>query len=84
MRILRENNSCRQRYLYNCKCFSYENLNPKNKVHGKVACSDYIGSMKKAIEVESLTKEGIVLGYLVKADRLRRLALCGVQLHLDG
>ena len=57
MRILGENNSCRQRYLYNCKCFSNENLDPKNKVHGKVACSDYIGSMKNAIEVESPTKK---------------------------
>ena len=53
MRILEENNSCRQRYLYNYKCFSYENTNSENKVHGKVACSDYIGSMKKVIEVES-------------------------------
>ena len=51
MRILEENNSCRQRYLYNCKCFSYENPDPENKVHGKVAYSDYVGSMKKAIEV---------------------------------
>ena len=55
MRILGENNSCRQCYLYNCKCFSYENLDPENKVYGKVACSDYIGSMKKTIEVESPT-----------------------------
>jgi len=29
----------------------------ENKVHGKVACCDYIGSMKKAIEVESPTKK---------------------------
>ena len=57
MRILGENNICRQRYLYNCKCFSYENLDPKNKVHGKVVCSDYVGSMKKAIEGESPTKK---------------------------
>ena len=57
MRILEENNSYRQHDLYNCKCFSYENSDPKNKAHGKVACSDYIGSMKKAIEVESPTKK---------------------------
>jgi hypothetical protein len=57
MRILGENNSYRQHYLYNCKCFCYENLDPKNKVHGKVACSDYIGPIKKAIEVESPTKK---------------------------
>ena len=55
MRILGENNSCRQRYLYNYKCFSYDNLDPENKVHGKVDYSDYIGSIKKAIEVESPT-----------------------------
>jgi hypothetical protein len=55
--ILWENNSCRQHYLYNCKCFSYENPDLENKVHGKVACGDYIGSMKEAIEVESLTKK---------------------------
>jgi len=53
MRILEENNSCQQRYLYNYKCFSYENPDPENKVHGKISYSDYIGSMKKAIEVES-------------------------------
>ena len=57
MRILGENNSCQQCYLYNCKCFSYENPDPENKVYGKVACSDYTGSMKKAIEVESPTKK---------------------------
>jgi hypothetical protein len=57
MRILGENNSCRQCYLYNYKCFSYENPNPENKVHGKVICSDYIGLMKKAIKVESPTKK---------------------------
>ena len=57
MRILGENNSCQQRYLYKCKCFSYENLDPENKVHGKVAYSDYIGSMKKSIDVESSTKK---------------------------
>ena len=57
MRILKENNSCRQRYLCNYKCFSYENPDLENKVHDKVACSDYIGSMKKAIEVESPTKK---------------------------
>ena len=57
MRILRENNSCRQLCVYNCKCFSYENPDPKNKVHGKVAYSDYIGSMENAIEVESPTKK---------------------------
>jgi hypothetical protein len=56
MRILEKSNSCQQCYLYNCKCFSYENPDPKNKVHGKVAYSDFIGSMKKAIEVESPTK----------------------------
>ena len=27
---------------------------------------------------------GVVLGYLAKADRLRRLTLCGDQLLLDG
>ena len=57
VRILGKNNSCQQRYLYNCKCFSYENLDPENKVHGKVTCNDYIGSMKNAIEVESPTKK---------------------------
>ena len=57
MRILGENNSCRQHYLYNYKCFSFENPDSENKVHGKVACSDYIGSMKKAIEVVSPTKK---------------------------
>jgi hypothetical protein len=57
MRILGENNSCRQRYLYNCNCFSYENLDPENKVHGKITCSDCIGSMKEAIEVESPIKK---------------------------
>ena len=57
MRILGENNSCRQRYLYNCKYFSYENPDPKNKVNDKVACIDYIGSIKKAIEVVSPTKK---------------------------
>ena len=57
MRILEENNSYRQRYLYNCKCFSYENPDPENKVHGKFACSDYIGSMKKVIDVESPTEK---------------------------
>ena len=57
MRISGENNSCRQRYLYNCKCFSYENPDPENKVHGKVVCGDYIGSIKKAIEVVSPTKK---------------------------
>ena len=37
----------------------------ENKVHGKVAWSDYIGSMKKAIEVESPTKKKLnVLLYL--------------------
>jgi hypothetical protein len=35
MRILGENNSCRQRYQYNYKCFSYENPDLENKVHGK-------------------------------------------------
>jgi hypothetical protein len=54
MRILGENNSCRQRYL---KCFSNENLDPENKVYGKVAYSNWIGSMKEAIEVESPTKK---------------------------
>ena len=57
MRVLGENNSCRQRYLYNCKHFSYENPDLENKVHGKVAYNDYIRSMKKAIEVESPTKK---------------------------
>ena len=57
MRILEENNSYRQRYLYNYKCFSYENPDPENKVHGKVACSDNIRSMKKTTEVESPTKK---------------------------
>ena len=57
MRILGENNSCEKRYLYNCKCFSYENPDLENKVYDKVACSDYIGSIKKAIEVESPTKK---------------------------
>ena len=57
MRVLGENNSYKKCYLYNYKCFSYENTDPKNKVHGKVACSDYIGSMKKAIEVEPPTKK---------------------------
>ena len=52
-----ENNSCRHCYLYNCKYFSYENPDPENKVYGNVACSDYIGSMKKAIEVESPSKK---------------------------
>ena len=65
MRILGENNSCRQRYLYNCKCFFYENPNSKNKVYDKVAGNDYIGSMKKAIESESPTKKKLnVLLYL--------------------
>jgi hypothetical protein len=32
-------------------------MDPKNKVHDKVACSDYIGPMKKTIEVESPTKK---------------------------
>jgi hypothetical protein len=41
----------------NCRYFSYENPDPKNKVHDKVACSDYIESMKKVIEVESPTKK---------------------------
>ena len=57
MRILGQSNSCRQRYLYNCKYFSYENPDPENKVHGKVACSDNIRSMKKTTEVESPTKK---------------------------
>ena len=57
MRILGENNSCRQCHLYNCKYFSYENPNLENKVHGKVVCGDYIGSIKKAIEVVSPTKK---------------------------
>ena len=57
MRILEENNNCRQRYLYNYKCFSYEKPDPENEVHGNVAYSDYIGSMKKAIEVVSPTKK---------------------------
>ena len=56
MRILKENNSCQQRYIYNCKCFSYENPNPKNKVHGKVTCSDYIGSMKKQLRLNLLLR----------------------------
>ena len=56
MRVLGENNSCRQHYLYNYKCFSFENPDSENKVHGKVACSDYIGSMKKAIELNLLLR----------------------------
>jgi hypothetical protein len=42
---------------YNCKCFSDDNPDQENNVHGKFTCSDYIGSMKKAIEVEFPTKK---------------------------
>ena len=42
-----ENNKCRQYYLYHCRCFSKREHGSINKVHGRVACSAHIGSMKE-------------------------------------